>query len=462
MQGAVVNATVVTMDPQRRVLENAGILWHDGKIQMIAASQDVREKARNLGIRIKDAKGAAVFPGLVNTHNHLFQHLLKGLGTDMELETWWPGVIGPAGIQLRETHLQAAVRGGVLEALRSGTTTIADYMQVHPVPGLSAVEIETARELGVRLVYGRGYRNYAKDPRFPRQLIDNMNQVFGEVQDLKKRYQDDMTKVWLAPAGVWALTYEALENTAAFSKEQNVPVMMHVFETETDNQVCLARYQKRAIACYEDSGLLSPQFLAVHSVHTDAQDIAAFARHGVKVSHNPVSNMYLASGVSPVPEFLKAGIVVSVATDGAASNNGNNMLETLKTTALLQKVISRNPLAMTAQTVLEMATIGGARALGLENSIGSLEIGKQADLFLLDPAQSPGCCPIHDPVASLVYSSDTRGVTMTVVNGSILLEDGEFVSLDEEAMLRDEQRLAQDLYNKTEFGALIHKRTDAK
>ena len=436
------------MNKDRQVLRNGGILWEDGQITMIDSSHKVTDSAKSKGIDLVDAKGAVVFPGLINTHNHLFQHLLKGLGEDLKLEEWWPKVIGSTSIHLREKHLRAAVLGGILEALRSGTTTIVDYMQVHPVRGLSDVEIETARASGIRLIYGRGFRNFSKGGLFSKTLVESTEDVFHEVEDLKKRYEarsDGMTKVFLAPAAAWGVTLDGLKETCEFSKASGTPITMHVFETDTDNKVCIEQYGMPAIDYFEKAGLLSPTFLAVHCVRMKEDEIRRFAQHGVKVSHNPLSNMYLASGAAPVPEFRRQKVVVSLATDGAASNNSNNMLEVLKGTALLHKVISGDSHILSAMDVLGMATIDGAKAIGMEDSIGSLEVGKRADLFLFSPVRAPTSCPMHDPAATLVYSSDSRSVVMTVVDGRVLLRDYMFTGMDEEAILKEEQDMAEDL-----------------
>ncbi len=451
MRGAVINATIVTMDQNRQILSGAGVLYEQGKISVVGDSEDIRATALERGIPIKDAKGAVLFPGLINTHTHVFQHLLKGLGVDMVLEDWWPGIIGPAGTQIRERHIRAAAHGCVLESLRSGVTTLVDYMQVHPVPGLSDAEIETARDAGIRLVYGRGFRNIANGSSFPKALIEDLESVLRETLALKKSYENELIKIWLAPAAAWAVSQDGLKRTVDFSISENIPIMMHVFETDTDDNICMSRYQKRAIAYYEDAGLLRPGFLAVHCVKTDSDVIARFAKTGVCVSHNPVSNLYLASGVAPVPDFLKSGVTVGLATDGAASNNSNNMLEAMKMSAIIHKATRNDPLAMTAQQALEMATVGAAKSIGLLDELGSIEPGKRADFFLFDPVKSPGCCPMHDPVATLVYSSDTRGITTVVVGGETLLDDGEFIRLDEEKLLRNEQTLARELFSLAGF-----------
>ena len=465
MKSAIVNVTIVTMDPARTVLKDAGVIWEDSRFTEVGPAEEILKKAEGSKdaacaadkTEVIDGHGAVLFPGLIDTHDHLFQHLLKGLGCDMNLEAWWPSVIGPTGIRLREDHLRAAVDGGVMEALRTGTTTIVDYMQVHPVGGLSMAEIDEARKTGIRLVYSRGFRDYTKSSTFPRELVDDLETVFREAEELKKLETagDPMLKICLAPAAVWGCTFDSLKERAAVSRSLDIPVTMHVFETDTDNEVCMARNGMRAIDVYERSGILDPDFLAVHCVKMDARDIEVFKAHDVKISHNPVSNMYLASGAAPVPAFRKAGLTVSLGCDGAASNNSNNMIEVLKDTALLHKVMTGDPQAVTAEEILEMATMGGARAIGLENEIGSIEAGKRADFFLFDPLKSATCAPMHDPVATLVYSADSRGVVMTVVNGEVLLRNGAFTRLDEERLLKNEQQKALDLVRRTDFSRAI-------
>lgn len=449
--GAIINATIVTMDKHHRVIPSAGLMWKDGRIVMVGSCKEVKNAALNNAIPITYADGAFVFPGLINTHNHLFQHLLKGLGVDMNLERWWPSVIGPAGSVLREKHLRAAVLSSSLEALRTGTTTILDYFHVHPVKGLSEVELDAISEAGIRLVYARGFRDGGNSKTFSHKgLEENLDDVFLEVLELKKRFNknNNLARIYLAPASPPAISLEGLTNVASFSKKENIPVTMHVFETGSDDEVCLVRDGITAIEYLDKAGILSPFFLAVHCVKVNKNIISQFVKHDVKISHNPLSNMYLASGVAPVPDFLKAGLTVSLATDGAASNNSNNMLEVMKTTALLHKVMTGNPQTLTAQMVLEMATIGGAKALGLSTELGSLEEGKLADLFIFEPNKSATCSPITDPVSALVYSADSRGITTTVVGGRTLLKEDHFCHLNEAEVLHQEQIQAFDLASK--------------
>ena len=184
----------------------------------------------------------------------------------------------------------------------------------------------------------------------------------------------------------------------------------------------------------------------VHCVHLNHEDILRAARHDLKVSHNPVSNMYLSSGIAPIPEMLAAGVTVGLGVDGAASNNGQDMIELMKTTALLQKVGTLDPTVITAEKVLEMATIDGARAVGLEHEIGSLEVGKKADFVIFDPFRNPKAVPLHNPVSTLVYSSTMENIESVAVDGEFVLLEGRFTMIDDErALLGEAQRVAEDL-----------------
>lgn len=184
MQGAIINATIVTMDEKRRIIKDGGILWEDGRIRIVAESSLVKKLALDKHIYVEDGQDKVIFPGLINTHTHVYQNLLKGLGMDLRLEDWWPKVIAPAGINIREKHVHAASLGAAIESIRSGCTTIVDYMQVHPIAELSDVVIEGMLETGVRMIYGRGFRNTGADLGFPKELIEKANFVFEVMDDV--------------------------------------------------------------------------------------------------------------------------------------------------------------------------------------------------------------------------------------------------------------------------------------
>lgn len=452
--GALKNLQVVTMNPSRDVLKDAGIVWQDGVIRYVGPSHKAEQRAVANGIPVRDGANRVLFPGLVNSHMHLFQNLLKGLGADLNLEAWWPSTIKPAALAIRSEHMEAAAMAGAMEAMRGGATTLVDYNYAHPVQGLSEATIDAVGRVGCRLVYARGFRNTGADHGFPVELIEKTKDVFSEIVRLRTGYRDqeDMVRFMVAPAAVWAVDEEGLRDTRDFASDEGVPITMHMFETDTDNVVCRERYgAPDAIRFFQQAGLLSDDLLAVHVVAAGERELRAFREQGVRVSHNPMANMYLASGVAPVTDMLERGICVALGTDGAASNNSTDMLETLKATALMHKVRSGDPTAITAGKVLEMATIDGARAIGLDHLIGSIQEGKRADFFLLDPDACAKSSPCHDPVATLVYSSGQSSIETVVVDGSIRIKEGCFVDLEERTAYERQSEMARDLVQRAGY-----------
>jgi 5-methylthioadenosine/S-adenosylhomocysteine deaminase len=221
-------------------------------------------------------------------------------------------------------------------------------------------------------------------------------------------------------------------------------ISLHTNETPDDDRAILAEHGQRTVPYLEEIGFWGPDVLAVHCVRMQPEDIEILSRYDVKVSHNPISNMYLGSGVAPVVEMRRAGLTVGLATDGAASNNSQDMIESMKLAGLVHKLAHTDPSAITASDVLDMATIEGARSLGREQHLGSLEPGKQADLFVLDPAGAKSV-PVLDPVATLVFSAGEENVLTTVVAGQVLLGEGQITTVDEGALLQECQAAAWDL-----------------
>ena len=435
------NVHIITADLDNHIYPDGALLCEGGAIEAVGPREALEAQARREGAALRDGGGKYLFPGLVNTHTHLYQELTKGRGSDLSLKEWFPRSMAPVGAVLRDRHMTAGVALGLLEAIRSGTTTVADYMQHQPVEGLGIAELEVARSMGVRMVYGRGYRDIGRP-----EVVETQAHIFADVDDLKRRYEGDgRITIWLAPAASWGLTPELMRATRAYADANATPIMMHMFETGEDEAGSMERFGRHAIDWYEDCGLLGDDLLAVHSVALGERELERYAANRVMVSYNPVSNMYLASGVSPVPRLLELGLTVGLGTDGAGSNNSNDMLEAMKSGALLQKVAARDPLALTGMQTLRMATIEAARALKLDHLIGSIEPGKRADFFLFDPMRSVKACPVLDPVATLVYSGDCQGVDTVVVDGRVLLEGGALVDADEGAILARAQEMALDL-----------------
>jgi 5-methylthioadenosine/S-adenosylhomocysteine deaminase len=376
--------------------------------------------------------------------------LLKGLGDDRILIDWFSHVTGPSASHLREEDCYTAALLGCIEAIRSGTTTVLDYMYAHPVPGLSDPIIRAFKEVGIRGILARGVTDRGEAEGIPKPLIEPLDQSLQDFENLFGKYHGkDRISIWLAPIVVWGCTRDALQTVRALASQYHTGITVHVSETPYDRETTRKVHGQTDLSFLESIGFLGPDVLMVHCVQFEDRDIRITKAYDAKVSHNPVSNMYLSSGVAKISRMVESGITVGLATDGAASNNSNDMIETLKCTALLHKVDRRDPTVLTAEKVLEMATIDGARTLGMEKDIGSIEVGKKADLFIFDPKLSPKSTPLHHPVSTLVYSADNRGVDTVMVEGQIVLKGGEFVNIDERKVLRDVQSAADSLVERS-------------
>lgn len=444
------NAYLVTMDEERRVLPQGWIAVTGDTISAVGEGQpDPAYQAE----RVLDVGGKVVFPGFISTHSHLFQTMLKGLGRDKPLLDWLNSSVRVA---LRNYDPQCAYYAalcGCIEAIRSGTTTILDYMYCHPQPGLDDQVLRAFEDVGIRGVLGRSFTNVAAyPPEIALPHVETEQMFLDEVRRLEKQCRGKARLgVCIAPGIIWDQTDDGFREMRKMADELHIPITMHLVETADDDAFTLEQYGERTIPHLERLGVLGEDFIAVHCVNMLEEDIQAFAHYGVKVSHNPVSNMVLASGVAPIPRMLEQGVSVSLACDGSASNDTQNMLEVLKAATLLQKVHHRDAALMPASGVLELATLGGAKALGREADLGALAAGRKADLIVYDPV-SPWSTPVLDPVSSLVYSSTPQNIHSVMIGGRLVLEGGAITTVDEEKILRETQRLAAELCVRSGLG----------
>jgi 5-methylthioadenosine/S-adenosylhomocysteine deaminase len=279
---------------------------------------------------------------------------------------------------------------------------------------------------------------------------------FRELEMLCLKYRDHpLIRMSLAPGIIWDHDKPGYVRTREFANHFKIPISMHLDETEEDNRYAMETWGVSAIDLLESCGVLGPDFIAVHAVHVSENDIRRFRDYEVKISHCPISNMLLASGTAPVSRYREEGITVSLACDGAAANDTQDMLDVIRITALTHKLVNRDAAVMSAEEVLEMATMGGAKALGMEEYVGSLEEGKMADMFIWS-ANNSRAIPVNDPISSLVYSSDSRNIETTIIGGKVILDEGEIVTLNEEAVLRKAQSLAEDLVRRSGLGHPTH------
>ncbi|MFZ4832580.1 amidohydrolase family protein [Rouxiella sp. Mn2063] len=435
---------VVTMNPAREVLEEASILIEGDRISAIGTRGQL--VASHPEAEVLDCRNAIIIPGMVNTHTHLFQTLLKGLGDDMVLKKWFTCMTGPSAVELTEEDVSAAAMHGCVESLRSGVTSLVDFMYAHPRPGLTAKVVEAFEITGIRGYVCRGFLTTGAEHGIPSELIETPEAALADARRLIKFYNrpDARVKVGIAPSMIWALDEKVLRGTRELANETGALITTHIAETDFEIAQSQLRFQSTDTEFLSDIGFLGPDVLAVHCVQCASRDIRALKHHDVRVSHNPCSNMYLASGVAPIPEMLAAGITVGLGSDGPASSNNHSLFQAMKMAALLQKGVHRDPTIMTAEKVLEMATIDGARAIGLDHLIGSIEVGKKADIAIVG-TDHPAMTPVHHPVSSLVYSALGHEVTDVFIDGEPVLRNGKLTRVNEREVLLRSQQAANSL-----------------
>ena len=428
------NATIYTMDQDQRVINRGSLAVRGDRIARIE-QEDLAELFP--AAQVIDADGMILLPGFINTHIHIFQSFLKGLGADHRLIEWLNLSALPFGRIMTPRQHELAARLACMEALKSGCTTICEFFYTDQDPELAYACIEGMRSTGIRSIFIRTFQDTGEEYGMPSAFIEPADKAMREVSLLRKRYkEDDMLSIWTGPDVTWSTTKEGYRTMLEYCLSENVRYSMHLKETEVDNEMCLRCYGKDIVDLLEEIGFLTDKMLAVHCVNLTERDIRRFAEYGVSISHNPAPNLYLGSGIPPIPESLLAGVHVALGTDGAASNNSTDMLETMKLAALIQKGIHRDASVISADQVIRMATCGGAKAIGMENLVGTLAAGKKADMILFDPRHLKSF-PNHDAEATVVYASSEENIDTTIVNGKIVYHKGSFAGgLSETELIR--------------------------
>jgi len=452
----VKHATIVTQNDRREILDDGAIAICEGRIAALGATKEIL--ARYSAEEMLDLSDHIVFPGLINNHNHLFQVSTKGLGEDMPVQDWVEVVTAPTAIHIRPEEMYIFCLAGCLEAIHCGVTTVVDMSYRAQRYEMHENNIRAMLDSGLRGRYTTIISDFGVEYGVLPALISPYSWFIEQYTRLHAQYPaTDRMAVWLAIGAPWTITDEGLAATIEYANATRTPITMHLNENGVDNQISQERHGVNMVPYLETVGFLRPDLLAIHNVVTDQADIELYAKYDVKISYNPVSNMYLGSGIAPMVDMYQAGLKIGIGTDGAGSNNALDMLESMKVAALLQKVAARDASVIDAQTILDWATRDAARSIWLEEEIGSLEVGKRADLFAVR-LNSSKIVPVHDPVASLMYSCGEQNVVLTVADGRILMKDGVVQHLDEEAILRQCQISATLLADRCGSNAKVTRR----
>ena len=426
----LLGGTIVTMDGTRRVIDDGGIAVAGGRIVGVGPRAEI-ERAYTARQRII-ATGKVITPGLINGHTHVPMVLFRGLADDLDLQEWLTKYIFPAEAKnVTEEFVRVGTRLGLAEMIRGGTTTYCDMYYFE-----DAIADETAKA-GVRGVLGETIID------FP--VADNKTNAEGMayVERFVSRWKGhELIVPAIAPHAPYTVSEVHLKAVRAFADRTGVPIVTHIAETKRELDDSVKEKGASPVAYLDRIGFLNDRVIAAHVVWPQGTDIAILKRRGVGVVHNPQSNMKLASGVAPVPKMLGEGVFVGLGTDGAASNNDLNMWEEMDTVAKLHKVFSGDPKVISAQQAFELATIRGAQALHMEKEIGSLEVGKRADIIIID-RDTLNQIPLYNIYSDLVYATKAADVESVIINGRIVMRDRRLLTLNETAV-KTEARTLRD------------------
>jgi len=424
--------TVVTMDGDRRVIENGAVAIRGDRIVSVGAADAVTRASR--AARTFDATGKVVMPGLINTHTHAAMVLFRGLADDLPLQEWLQKTIFPAEAKnVTEDFVRLGVRLACLEMIQAGTTTFVDMYYFE-----GAAAEETAKA-GMRAVLGQVVVD------FPAPDHKTWAQAMGATEAYLRKWKGHaLVTPAVAPHAVYTVSPEHLKEARALAHRYGAPVVIHVAETQEEMKTIGEKYGKTPVALLEDLGVLDERVVAAHCVWVDGADIAILARRNVGVAHCPQSNMKLASGTAPVPAMLAAGVAAGLGTDGAASNNDLNLWEEMDTAAKLHKLVAMKADVLPARQAVEMATVGGARVIGRDRDLGSLAVGKLADVIVVGMG-SAHQTPLYDVYSQLVYATKASDVETVIVDGKVLMDDSVVRTIDARAVVAAARGLREQI-----------------
>lgn len=377
-----------------------------------------------------DATGKIVMPGLINTHTHVAMALLRGISDDVPLMEWLEQHIWPVEGNMGYQEVYDGARLGMLEMLMGGTTTFVD---MYPYEEAVAEAAETA---GIRALVS------------PCPMDFRMEHFENDWKQVQKRFSSSrLVTMWMGPHAIYTLSEKNLQRSISLSKELGIGSHVHLSETQTEQDNCMSQHGMSPAEYLEKQGLFKTKTLAAHCVVMSDHDIDILAQNGVSVAHNPQSNMKLASGIAPVTKMLKAGVNVSIGTDGASSNNDLDMWEEMRTVSLLQKVSTLDPCAIPAYTALQMATVNGAKAIGREGELGIINTGAFADILLVD-LEKAHLYPHTNLISELVYSTHASDVDTVIINGDIVVENRKCLSMNAQEVCTTAQKHIDALLSK--------------
>ena len=412
--------------------DQSAIAINDSKIIAIGQTGDLVQKYN--AKKTINAKDSLVMPGFVNCHTHAAMTCFRGMADDLELMDWLNNYIFPA--EAKNVNKELAYWGSLLacaEMIKSGTTTFCD---------MYIFEDETARaakQAGIRCLLGEVLFD------FPSPNFNSPEEGLAYTRMLIEKWRNDpLVNIFVEPHALYTCSSNLLAAAKKLADDYQTLLGIHLLENKAEKEQLQQKFGKGAVPFLEEINYLNERFIAFHCVYLSDDDMRLFARYGCKVSHNPASNMKLASGVAPVPDMLQAGVTVGLGTDGCASNNTLDMIKEMSTAAKLHKAARLDPTVMDAKTVVRMATIEGAKALGMEKITGSLEVGKQADIIIIG-LNKPHLTPLYNEYSHLVYAANGADVDTVIINGKVVMENRQLLTIDESGVMQKVRDIAVNI-----------------
>jgi 8-oxoguanine deaminase len=442
---------LVTMDSQRHKIADGGIFVRDNVIEAVGPTNELPGEAE----RILDASGQLVMPGLVNTHHHLYQTLTRALPAAENVELFdWLVYLYPIWAQMTAEAVYNSALVGLSELLLSGCTTVSDHLYLVPNDASHDDEIRAARELGVRFHPCRGSMSLGRSQGGlpPDSVVQTEDEIMADCERLVNAYHDparySMLRIGLAPCSPFSVTGESMKRTADWARGHGLMLHTHVAETRDEEQFTTEKFGCRPVEYMRRLGWVGPDVWYAHAIWLNEDEIRLMAETGTGVAHCPSSNMRLGSGIAPVREMLDAGVKVGLAVDGSASNDSSHMLAEARMALLLQRV-TKGAKALTVEEALGMGTLGGAKVLGRDD-IGYLAPGMAADFIGIDLERieyAGAAC--HDPMGTVVMCTPPT-VDFSVIDGRVVVEDGQVPGLDQGRLIARQNELAIQMVRRAE------------
>lgn len=422
------NIDIVTQNKRRQIIKNGAVVVNGDVIEAIGPTKKLEKEYGKQVKKVINGQGRVALPGLINTHTHLAMSLLRGYADDLSLEDWWQNHIYPIESKFGREEVYWGSLLSMLEMIKSGTTCFVDFYYYEDEVG------KAAQEVGMRGILGCAILDF---PTFYYKTSESALNKAEEIIKWREKLDSDAKKylqVALAPHMFQTTSLETYKKAKEITRQYNLLLTTHLSETKQEVDFSLKKYKKRPIEVLAEKNILDKKTLLAHCCWLDKKEIKILGHLGVSVAHCPTSNMKLASGIMPLEEMTQTGVNISLGTDSACSNNSLDMFGEMKAAALAHKSHSLNPTIANAQTVLDMATINGAKALGLEKETGSLEVGKKADMIILD-FEKPRLTPRHNLVSNIVYAAQGSDVETIIINGKVVMENRVVKGVNEKKVL---------------------------